>query len=160
MAKAVILDTPTKTPAINSLARLAKLMDAQFSIPGTGLRFGLDGILGLIPGVGDLSTMAVSGYMISIMAKNGASGALVARMVINVIIDAIIGAIPFVGDIFDFGWKANTKNVRLMQEHYVEGRHRGGAWRVLLPALLIMILIVAGIIWVAVQLWQWVTAQF
>lgn len=160
MAKAIVITDSAKTPAIGQLARLAKLMDAQFSIPGTGMRFGLDGLLGLIPGVGDLSTMAVSGYMISIMAKNGASGALIARMVVNVIIDAIVGAIPFVGDIFDFGWKANTKNVRLMQEHYVEGRHRGGAWKVLLPALLLMILIVGGIIWVAVQVWQWATSNW
>lgn len=160
MAKAVIINDAAKPPVINKLARLAKLMDAQFSIPGTNMRFGLDGLLGLIPGAGDLSTLAVSGYMISIMAKNGASGNLIARMVVNVIIDAVVGAIPFIGDIFDFGWKANTKNVRLMQEHYVEGRHRGSAAKILIPALLVMVLIVGFIIWVAVQAWRWVASSW
>src|SRR5688500_20274734 len=65
--------------AIKRLDRLAKLMDAQFRIPGTDIRFGLDGLIGLIPGGGDLSTFAVSGYMLWIMANNGASGFVLAR---------------------------------------------------------------------------------
>lgn len=78
---------------------LAKLMDAQFSIPGTNFRFGLDGIIGLIPGAGDLSTFAVSGYLLTIMARNGASGFLLARMALNVVIDALFGMIPILGDL-------------------------------------------------------------
>ena len=116
--------------------RLAQIMDSQFKIPGTDFRFGLDGVLGLIPGAGDLSTLAVSGYMISIMAKNGASGYVIARMVVNVLIDALLGAIPFIGDLFDFVFKANNKNMKLMREHYQEGRHRGGAWKVVVPVLI------------------------
>ena len=139
-------------PALKNIDRLAKLMDAQFKLPGTNYRFGLDGLLGLIPGAGDLSTLAVSGYMISIMAKNGASGYVIARMVVNVLIDALLGSIPFIGDLFDFVFKANNKNVKLMREHYQEGRHRGGAWKVIVPILIILILIVGLIIYLGFRL--------
>ena len=126
---------------------LAKLMDAQFTIPGTNVKFGLDAILGLVPGVGDLSTFAVSGYMVMIMAKNGASGFVLARMILNILIDAIIGAVPVIGDLFDVAFKANMKNMKLMQEYYTEGRHRGGAWKVIIPILLVVFLIIVAIIY-------------
>jgi NAD/NADP transhydrogenase beta subunit len=132
---------------LRDVERLAKLMDAQFALPGTSFRFGLDGILGLIPGAGDLSGFAVSAYMLVIMARNGASGYVMARMVLNVLLDAIIGAIPFAGDIFDFFFKANMRNLRLMQQHYSEGRHRGSAWKVILPVLIILFLFILAIIW-------------
>jgi hypothetical protein len=139
-------------PALKNIDRLAKLMDAQFRLPGTNYRFGLDGLLGLIPGAGDLSTLAVSGYMISIMAKNGASSYVIARMVVNVVIDAILGSIPFIGDLFDFVFKANLKNMKLMREHYQEGRHRGGAWKVIVPVLILLVLIVGAIIYLGYRL--------
>jgi hypothetical protein len=134
-------------PALHHVQKLAKLMDAQFRFPGTDFRFGLDGILGLIPGAGDLSTFGVSGYMIWIMAKNGASGAVLARMMVNVILDAIIGSVPLIGDLFDFAFKANTRNVRLMEQYYAEGRHRGSAWKVVVPILIVLLLIIGAIIY-------------
>src|SRR3954466_15936729 len=109
----------SNNPRLRHLELLAKLMDNQFRIPGTDIRFGLDAIIGLIPGVGDLSTFAISGFMLIIMAQNGASGFVLARMILNVLIDTIIGSIPIVGDLFDVGFKSNTKNIRLMKEHYL-----------------------------------------
>jgi hypothetical protein len=134
---------------------LAKLMDAQFVVPGTKFRFGLDGIIGLIPGAGDISTFAVSAYLLTIMARNGASGFVLARMVLNVFIDALFGMIPILGDLFDIAFKANMRNLKLMKEHYVEGRHRGGAWKVVLPVLLVLFVIVAGIIWAGYKILDW-----
>jgi hypothetical protein len=131
---------------------LAKLMDAQFRIPGTNMRFGLDGIIGLIPGAGDLSTFAVSGFMLWIMARNGASNYVLARMALNVLIDTAVGSIPLVGDLFDFAFKANMRNLRLMQEHYNEGRHRGGAWKVVIPILIVLFLVIAAVIYAAYKL--------
>jgi len=133
--------------SLKNLDSLAKLMDAQFRIPGTNFRFGLDSLFGLIPGVGDLSTFAVSGYMLSLMAKNGASGFLLARMSLNIVIDAIFGSIPILGDLFDVAFKANMRNMRLMQEHYKEGRHRGGAWKVIVPVLVLLFAVIVAIIW-------------
>ena len=131
---------------------LAKLMDSRFRVPGTDIRFGLDAIIGLIPVAGDLSTLAVSGYMLLILARNGASGFLLARMVLNVLIDTVVGMIPFLGDVFDVAFKANMRNLRLMQEHYIEGRHRGSAWKLIIPVLLVLFLIVAGIMWLGYKL--------
>ena len=137
---------------LKQLGRLAKLMDAQFRIPGTEIRFGLDGIIGLIPGAGDLSTFAVSGYMLWIMANNGASGFVLAKMTLNILIDALIGSIPILGDVFDIAFKANMRNIQLMQEHYEEGRHRGSTWKVIIPVLVILFLIIVVIIWATYKL--------
>jgi hypothetical protein len=131
---------------------LAKLMDSRFRVPGTDIRFGLDGIIGLIPVAGDLSTLVISGYMLLILARNGASSFLLARMVLNVLIDAVIGVIPFLGDVFDVAFKANMRNLRLMQEHYIEGRHRGSAWKLIIPVLIVLFLMVAGIMWLGYKL--------
>ena len=139
-----------------NIAALSRLMDSQFRIPGTNIRFGLDSLIGLVPGAGDLSTFGVSSYLIWLMAKNGASGYVLARMVLNVLIDSIIGAIPLIGDIFDVAFKANMKNLRLLQEHYVEGRHRGGAWKVVVPVLLVTFLIIAGIVYLTYRLLAWI----
>lgn len=148
-------ETSTATPkqrGLKQLNYLAKLMDAQFRVPGTNFRFGLDGIIGLIPGAGDLSTFAVSGYMLWIMANNGASGFVLARMTFNILIDAIVGAVPILGDIFDVAFKANMRNMRLMQQHYEEGRHKGSAWKVIVPVLIVVFLIIAAIIWATYKL--------
>lgn len=142
----------TNQRGLKDIEKLAKLMDAQFKVPGTNIRFRLDSLIGLIPGVGDLSTFAVSGYMLWIMANNGASGFLLARMVLNILIDAIVGMVPLLGDIFDIAFKANIRNMRLMQQHYTEGRHKGSAWKIILPVLIVLFVIIGGIIWLTYKL--------
>lgn len=126
---------------------IARWMDNRFRIPGTDIRFGLDGLIGLIPGVGDFSTFVVSGYLVLLMARNGASGYVLARMIFNIVLDAAIGSVPFVGDIFDFAFKANAANVSLMQKYYQQGRYRGSAWKLIIPVLILLGLVIAGIIW-------------
>lgn len=142
----------SKNPELRHLDLLARLMDSQFRIPGTSIRFGLDPIIGLIPGAGDISTFAISSFMLFVMVRNGASRFVLARMILNVLIDTILGAIPFVGDVFDVGFKSNVRNMRLMREHYIEGRHKGGAWKVVLPVLIIFFLLFGGIIWLIYSL--------
>jgi hypothetical protein len=138
--------------ALRHLDVLAKLMDSQFTIPGTTIKFGLDSLIGLIPGAGDLAGFLVSGYMVSVLAKNGASGFVLARICLNVIIDAIVGAVPVLGDIFDVAFKANERNMKLIHEHYVEGRHRGGAWKVIVPALIFLFAVLAALGWLGYKL--------
>ncbi|MBD0328351.1 MAG: DUF4112 domain-containing protein [Pyrinomonadaceae bacterium] len=138
--------------SLKGVETLAQWMDTKFQIPGTNFRFGLDGIIGLIPGVGDLSTFFISGYLVLLMARNGASGYVLARMILNIVIDAALGAVPVVGDLFDFAFKANVANIKLMQRYYQEGRYRGSAWKVIVPVLLVLGLILAGIIWLIYRL--------
>lgn len=141
-----------------NLERLAKLMDSQFRIPGTNLRFGLDALLGLLPGAGDFGTFLVSGYMVLLLAENGASGFVLARMTLNILLDAILGAIPVLGDIFDFVFKANERNVTLMRQHYIEGRHGGSAWKLIIPVMLILLLCIAAIAWLSYKVIVWLVA--
>jgi heme/copper-type cytochrome/quinol oxidase subunit 2 len=85
-------------------------------------------------------------------AKNGASGFVLARMILNILIDATIGSIPLIGDLFDFAFKANTRNMQLMKEHYVEGRHKGSALKVIIPVLILVLLVIIGLIWLVYKL--------
>ena len=140
---------------IRKLDALAKLMDSQFQIPSTKIRFGLDALIGLIPGVGDFAGFIVSGYMILVLASNGASGFVIARISLNILIDVIIGSIPFLGDIFDFAFKANERNMKLVHEHYKEGGHQGGAWKVVVPVLFFLFLLITGIAWIAYNTIMW-----
>ena len=135
---------------------LARLMDSRFAIPGTNIRFGLDGLIGLIPGIGDFSGLLVSFYIVGILAQNGASGFVPAKMIFNILIDTLLGSIPVIGDLFDFAYKANRRNFKLMQQHYVEGRHKGGAWKVVVPLLIFLFLIIAVLAWCSYKAFVWV----
>jgi hypothetical protein len=142
-------------PSLENLTLLAKLMDSQFRIPGTNIKFGLDALIGLVPGFGDFATFLISGYMITVLASNGASGFVLAQMVLNVIIDSVFGAIPVLGDIFDVAFKANQRNITLMQQHYIEGRHKGSAWKVIIPMLFILLIFIGGFAWLAYRVFVW-----
>lgn len=105
--------------------RIAWIMDEKFSFGRGRFRFGLDPIINFIPILGDIIGFTISFFLVFIMWKNGVSRKVVYKMLINVLIDASIGAIPILGNIFDFYFKANTKNIKLLKEHYVLGKNRG-----------------------------------
>lgn len=99
---------------IARMVRLARLFDSSITIPGTRFTLGIDPLIGLIPGIGDVLSAAVSVYIIHEAHQLGASRTIVARMALNVAIDLLIGEIPILGDVFDFAFKANVRNLRLM----------------------------------------------
>lgn len=101
----------------SDIERLADWLDTKFVVPGTNWRFGIDAIIGLVPGIGDLATTALGAYIIYRARELGAPSWLVARMTANLAIDGVIGAIPLVGDIFDVAFRANVKNVRMLRRH-------------------------------------------
>ena len=96
---------------------LARMMDDQFSIPGTNFRFGWDAIIGLFPGIGDAVTSAISLLIVHHAWQSGAGPITIARMLGNVGVDLLFGAVPLVGDVFDAAWKGNRKNMRLLERH-------------------------------------------
>lgn len=122
-------------------------MDEQFRIPGTNFRFGLDPLMNLIPFVGDLSGFLVSGSLVMAMARKGIGSKIVVLMCINILLDVVIGGIPIIGQIFDFLFKANSRNMRLMKEHYIEGKHQGSGKNTILLAMFILLLIFGGLVW-------------
>lgn len=93
--------------------RLAKLMDSSIRLPG-GFRIGIDGLIGLVPVVGDLASSGVSVYIIAQAARAGVPLGTLARMLLNLALDTVVGAIPVLGDLFDMVFKANLRNARLM----------------------------------------------
>lgn len=109
---------------IARLDALANLFDTAFVIPGTGIRFGLDALIGLVPGIGDAITAVMSLFIVNEARTLGAPRMLVVRMLGNVALDGIVGAVPLVGDAFDVAWRANRRNVALLRAHLdkIEGR--------------------------------------
>lgn len=102
---------------LEKLQAFADWMDSRFVIPGTQIRFGLDSLLGLLPGLGDTITVLSTAYLISKAHEHGAPFHIKARMAWNGFIDWMVGLVPLVGDIFDVGIKSNQKNVELLRRH-------------------------------------------
>lgn len=135
--------------------KMSWLMDNNFKI--AGFRFGLDPILNFVPFAGTIASFGVSFVLVIVMWRNGASSKLVVKMLINISVDAIFGAIPIVGNVFDFFHKANSKNIKLMKEHYTENKHQGSAIWLLLGILSLIILFFVGtiyLLWLASE-WAW-----
>ena len=136
---------------------LAGLLDSRFRVPGTNLTFGLDGILGLVPGFGDAAGLALSAYVIVQAIGLGARGATVGRMVANVAIDAAVGAIPVLGWVFDFWFKANNRNVALLERYGMdpEGTEQWSrrSLRRTIVGVVVAVVVLVGLI---VALFAWV----
>ena len=116
--RALSTPTPIDIDAVERrVERLAILMDSAFRIPGTGIRFGADNVLGLIPGVGDVAAFGVSAYVVYEAPRLGAPQSVLGRMAANVAVDTVVGSIPIVGDLFDVAFKANRRNVDLLRGH-------------------------------------------
>lgn len=107
----------TSRASLADLDRLARLLDARWRIPGLNLRFGVESLVGLVPGLGDAAGGLLSAYIIVRAAGHGAPSSLLARMAANVAIDTAVGAVPVVGALFDVYFKANMRNMRLLREH-------------------------------------------
>lgn len=107
---------PEPDPAgLRSARAVARLLDDAIEIPGTGWRFGLDPLVGLVPVVGDLLGAVASTWILLVGVRLGAPGWVIARMALNVAIDTVVGSVPLAGDVFDAAWKSNVMNVRLLE---------------------------------------------
>jgi len=140
-----------------TLRRLAVLFDNAFRIPGTRFRFGLDPILGLVPGIGDMASPILALLMIWQATRQRVPKAVLARMAINALVDAGVGAIPIVGDAFDFVWKANDWNLALLERHSrAATRATAGDWLFLGVCGLVLfglaLLPVLVVLWIGRQL--------
>ena len=112
------LDHKDREALVQSVEKLARLMDSRFNIPGIPVKLGLDTIIGLIPGVGDTIGLGISGFIIAQAKRVGVSRTTLYKMIANVFIDWLIGIIPVLGDLFDWGWQANNRNARLLRRDF------------------------------------------
>ncbi len=126
------------------IEKISRVMDSKFSIPGTNIRFGVDPILSLFPVLGDLFTFLISGSLIYMMHTRGASRKVVIKMIMNSTLDAMVGAIPLIGTVFDVFYRSNDRNVRLLKEHYFEGKHHGSGNGLLAAVIIAAILFIAA----------------
>lgn len=124
---------------VKQLRAIAKILDSQFEGPFK-IRYGLDGILGLIPGVGDLITTSASLYILIASARLGCGPSILIRMSLNIALENILDMIPLLGNIFDFYWKSNLKNMALLEKH-LENPKKVARNSKLLIALLLLILV-------------------
>lgn len=141
---------------LRRLDQLATLLDNQFRLPGTNFRFGLDGILGLIPYVGDLGGFLVSGVLVRTMAKKGAGVGIMLQMVGNILLDSLVGLVPLLGDFFDFGFKSNRRNVELLKKYYASGEPRPDAKWSLFFISILLFAVLGAMFWVTFKGVAWV----
>jgi len=149
----VIQDKLNADPRLRLVQKVTRLMDEQFSIGG--FKFGIDPVLNFIPVLGDFGGYIISVSLIITMIQHGASGRVAVKMLANATLDALVGIIPVIGWVFDFTYKANSRNLKLLTEHYTEGKHRGSARPVIISVLVTTVLILALLFWMAIALFRW-----
>jgi hypothetical protein len=148
----VVVVIPPTDQRLDGLRRLARLFDSAFRVPGTNLTFGLDPILGLFPGIGDLAspilTLLILWHAVAVRVPR----VVLLRMVLNSLIDAGLGVVPVAGDLFDFAWKANDWNLALLERHAVPGRPPG-SFDYLFVILCAVVVIAAALLPIVTLLW-------
>jgi hypothetical protein len=143
------------------LARfLADLLDQRFTIPGTSIRIGLDPILGLVPGIGDLIANLTGSVILLIAARYGLPKIVLLRMGLNIALNAMIGAIPLFGDIFSIWFRSNVKNLALLERYARREARRAtfGDWLFVIGLIVAVLVVLGGIVvvlvWLLKQIWD------
>ncbi|KJS32508.1 MAG: hypothetical protein VR64_06210 [Desulfatitalea sp. BRH_c12] len=145
------MNQPTPKPAWRRINRLAWLLDNSIRLPGVNYRIGLDPLLGLVPGIGEALGAVLSMYIIAEGARGGLPRSILLRMGFNVALEVVIGAIPLVGDLFDMTWKANARNVRLIEKYAASPRESVVSSTLLLWGIMIVLmLMVAAVFYVGI----------
>ena len=153
--------TDAATGDTRGARRVAWLLDDVIRIPGTKLRFGIDPLLGLLPVGGDVAGGVLSGYIILAAARAGAPSSVLVRMGVNVLIDAVVGSVPLLGDLFDAGWKANRRNALLLQQYAdAPAPVKRCSRAVVVLVLLVLALVLIGAAAVSIMLLRWLIGQF
>ena len=111
------MNTLERLENLNHIRRLSRLMDNAIRIPGIGFRIGLDPIIGLIPGAGDIISTGFSAYIIYLAARFGLPREILQKMIFNIALEATVGSVPLVGDLFDAYYKSNIRNLALLEQH-------------------------------------------
>ena len=148
-----VIEPDEKLPKdLVALRRFAYYMDEAFTIPGTPFKVGLDAVLGLIPGVGDVIGAVLSTWIVVGALRHRVPGRVIARMVLNIGIDLLFGSVPVAGDVFDFMYEENVKNMRLLEKHRDRRRPPRSMAAIALVASGILLLVLAFAVVVAAAL--------
>jgi len=141
----------TANERLDFLRNYVKILESQFTIPGTKFKFGIDPLLNIIPGFGSYSGLILGMIFIVLAHKQGVSGKVKVLMFRNSILDFLLGSLPVAGYITDFFYKSNEKNLRLLEEHILDEKHGGSGWSLILLfifiCLALFVLTLAFFIW-------------
>ena len=155
-----VIEPDEKLPGdLVALRRFALVMDELVALPGTKFRFGLDGLLGLVPGVGDVISALLSAWIVAGALRHRVPMPKIGRMVFNILLDLLIGEIPFLGDLFDFEFEENVMNMRILMQHRnrkLPPRSTSQIVAVLAVIVLLILLVgilslaavIAGVVWI------------
>ncbi len=146
----------------DKLNQLAWLMDSYFRIPGTQIRFGLDGLIGLIPGFGDALGAVISSHILTQAAQMGVPKSILLKMAFNIGFDAILGIVPVIGDVSDIVWKANQRNVQLLNDYLNQPEETVIHSRLfvgILGFLAFGVVVLIGIFSFLLMRWLWLSVQ-
>jgi hypothetical protein len=136
--------TAAQVQRLKALKHVARLLDSAFVLPGTDFRFGLDPLLGLVPGLGDLTSPLFAIALLWQSRDLGIPRVVQLRMIFNVAIDALVGLLPVAGDLFDFAWKANDRNLVLLERYaYEQRRPSAGDWLFVIGSIALLLVIAA-----------------
>ncbi len=159
-------NTPTLSsqPEFAMIDKISSLLDNQFRIPFTKIRFGVDFLIGLIPTAGDWLSFGISSILVFSMMRRGIGVGMLLKMLGNITLDATVGSIPIVGDLFDLHFKANRRNVALLKQYYVENPNPPAATRSIFVVSLMFLAILFGFLFLVFKtlIWVWgiVAANF
>jgi hypothetical protein len=146
--------------ANENLDLLSRVLDEWFRIPGTSIRFGLDGIVGLVPWAGDVLAGFASCIILVAAWFRGVPYVTLVRMLVNLGVDVVVGAIPVIGDIFDIAWKANRRNYALLARHLEQPhRHTWKDWTFLLLMAVVLLMIFALPLFLLLLAVEWLKAH-
>lgn len=151
-------------PRLDKLRRYQYVLDQAFRVPGTNLRFGWDPIIGLVPWAGDFLTALMAAAIVVQSHRMGVPKVVQARMVINVALDLLIGVVPFLGDVADVFWKANTKNMALLERHaHAQRPPTTGDWLFVggVIGVIALLAMIPGllILWVGSSILEWASTR-
>jgi hypothetical protein len=136
--------TAAQEQRLELIRRMSRLLDSSMVVPGTSIRFGLDPILGLLPGLGDLVSPLFTIGVIWQARDLGIPRVIQMRMIFNVAIDTLVGMVPIAGDLFDFAWKANNMNLTLLERYaYEEHRPSPADWLFVIAAIVLLLVLAA-----------------
>jgi Domain of unknown function (DUF4112) len=151
---------PAPLPEFAVIDSISSLLDNQFRIPFTQIRFGVDFLIGLIPTVGDWLSFGISAGLVFSMMRRGIGVGMLVKMLGNITLDATVGSIPILGDLFDLRYKANRRNVALLKQYYVENPNPPAAKRSFFIIAIVFLAVLAAIVVGMWLLFTWLWSKF
>ncbi len=148
--------TLSPQPEFAMIDKISSLLDNQFRIPFTKIRFGVDFLIGLIPTAGDWLSFGISSILVFSMMRRGIGVGMLLKMLGNITLDAIVGSIPILGDLFDLHFKANRRNVALLKQYYAENPNPPATTRSIFIVSLMFLAILFGFLYLVFKTLTWV----